>query len=181
MHANDSNQPYKYSWCERAHVIALGFYYCDAVFCLGYTFCALTFSSSWLKRIAENNRPRKEWTSVNSTNNRNQTKRETHCVTTSTVVVYTKNMCNLFGFFTWNNGTNGLWIRVPFYSGPIHSRLYFARYIYKNHFIYKSLRNRTKIFWKLHLCHIYVIVEWMIEAEECSQMSRMNIFFHLKS
>lgn len=41
------NRPYKYSWCERAHVITLGFflyYYCDAVFCFGYTFCALTFS-----------------------------------------------------------------------------------------------------------------------------------------
>lgn len=132
---------YKYSWCE-THVNASVYYMMQ--------FSASVTRYDWLP--SENN-SRRRMNKRQLANNRNQTKRIVSAPSTVCVHNSNENMCNLLAFFTWITGNNAQTVRL--FSRSLSPPFVFARYI----FIYKSLWNRTKIFWKLHLCQTNVIIE----------------------
>lgn len=90
------------------------------------------------------------------------------------VCVY-KNMCNLFGFFTWNNvQTVNLgaffFLSLALFTPDFWRSLYCQSILFTNHY-----EIERKYFENCIFAHTWL--ERMNFAIECSQMSRMSLFF----
>ena len=167
MHANDSKRSYKYSWCSREQCWLCN---CDAV--LGYTLCSLTLSRA--KRRAKNNGPT-EWMNERQLDKQSKSNKTWNSLYSRKYVQFVQDFSLELMHKHWILGA--FFLSLFCFVFAIHPRLFALVIVLMNGFYLQIItKSNENILDKLHP---YVFVG-MNAATECSQLSRLYVFAHLK-